>query len=90
MARESIRLASRVGHGSFDAKVRETFAHDEMLSCALTPLLDARTMLYKTCLQLDNAIKALVKADPRRIRLMMMPGVAAVTALRARAAGTGN
>ncbi|RZL94786.1 MAG: transposase [Variovorax sp.] len=34
------RLASRVGHGSFDAEVRDTFAHDEMLSSALTPLLE--------------------------------------------------
>lgn len=75
------RLASRVGHGSFDAEVRETFAHDEMLSCALTPLLDARTMLYKTYLKLDNAVKALVKADPLCTRLMTIPGVGPVTAL---------
>lgn len=75
------RLASRFGHGSFDAEVRETFAHDEMLSCALTPLLDARTMLYKTYLKLDNAVKALVKTDPLCTRLMTIPGVGPVTAL---------
>ena len=76
-----IRLASRVGHGHFDAEVRETFAHDEMLSCALTPLLDARTMLYKTYLKLDNAIHALVKVDPLCTRLMSIPGVGPITAL---------
>ncbi len=52
-----ICLPPRVGHGSFDAQVRQTFAADEMLACALNPLLDARTVLYKTCLKLDNAIK---------------------------------
>jgi len=81
-----IRLASRVGHGAFDVQVRETFAHDEMLSCALTPLLDARTVLYKTYLKLDNAIKALVKADPLCTRLMSIPGVGPVTALTFKAA----
>lgn len=70
-----IRLAPRVGHGSFDAQVRQTFADDEMLSCALVPLLDARTVLYKTYLKLDNAVKALTKADPLCVRLMSIPGV---------------
>ncbi|SFN01278.1 IS110 family transposase [Variovorax sp. OV329] len=74
-------LASRVGHGSFDGEVRQTFAGDEMLACALNPLLDARTMLYKTYLKLDNAIKALVKADPVCKLLMSVPGVGPVTAL---------
>ena len=76
-----IRLAPRVGHGSFDAQVRQTFADDEMLSCALVPLLDARTVLYKTYLKLDNAVKALTKADPLCVRLMSIPGVGPVTAL---------
>ena len=74
-------LAPRVGHGSFDSEVRQTFAGDEMLACALNPLLDARTMLYKTYLKLDNAIKALVKADPVCKLLMSVPGVGPVTAL---------
>ncbi len=33
-----IRLPSRVGHGSFDAELRETVSTDEMLACALVPL----------------------------------------------------
>ena len=74
-------LPPRVAHGSFDAEVRQTFAEDEMLACALNPLLDARTMLYKTYLKLDNTIKALVKADPVCKLLMSVPGVGPVTAL---------
>ena len=76
-----IRLPSRVGHGSFDAELRETVSTDEMLACALVPLLDARTVLYKTYLKLDNAIKRLVKADPVCKLLMSVPGVGPVTAL---------
>ena len=74
-------LPPRVGHGGFDTEVRQTFASDEMLACALNPLLDARTVLYKTYLKLDNAIKRLVKADPVCKLLMSVPGVGPVTAL---------
>ena len=74
-------LPPRVGHGGFDTEVRQTFASDEMLACALNPLLDARTVLYKTYLKLDNAIKALVKVDPVCKLLMSVPGVGPVTAL---------
>src|SRR5688500_3470630 len=70
-----ICLPARVGHGGFDQKVRQTFADDEMLACALNTLLDARTMLYKTYLKLDNAVKTLVKADPVCKLLMSVPGV---------------
>jgi transposase len=76
-----ICLAPRVGHGSFDADVRQTFAGDEMLSCALAPLLDARTVLYKAYLKLDGAVRALVKLDPVCKLLMSVPGVGPVTAL---------
>ena len=81
-----IRLPSRVGHGSFDAELRETVSSDEMLACALVPLLDARTVLYKTYLKLDNAVKALVRVDPICRRLMSIPGVGPVTALTFKAA----
>jgi transposase len=76
-----ICLPARVAHGGFDQKVRQSFADDEMLACALNPLLDARTMLYKTYLKLDNAVKTLVKADPVCKLLMSVPGVGPVTAL---------
>jgi transposase len=81
-----IRLPSRVGHGAFDAQLRQTVSGDEMLACALVPLLDARTVLYKTYLKLDNAVKALVRVDPICRRLMSIPGVGPVTALTFKAA----
>jgi len=81
-----IRLPSRVGHGTFDAELRETVSSDEMLACALVPLLDARTVLYKTYLKLDNAVKALVRVDPVCHRLMSIPGIGLVTALTFKAA----
>src|SRR5262245_19389783 len=83
-----ICLPPRVGHGSFDAQVRQTFAADEMLACALNPLLDARTVLYKTYLKLDNAIKGLVKADPVCKLLMSVPGVDPSLRCRSRRAWT--
>lgn len=76
-----IRLPPRVGHGSFDDQIRPTFADDEMLCCALVPLLDARTVLYKIYLKLDNVVKALTKSDPLCVRLMSIPGVGPITAL---------
>ncbi len=59
-----VRLASRVGHGSFDATARSAIAAHPLLARALVPLLDARTVLYKTYLKLDNAVKAVVRSDP--------------------------
>ena len=55
-----VRLASRVGHGSFDATARSAITADPLLARALVPLLDARTVLYETYLKLDNAVKAVV------------------------------
>jgi transposase len=52
-----------------------------MLSCALAPLLDARTVLYKAYLKLDSAVRTLVKLDPVCKLLMSVPGVGPVTAL---------
>ncbi len=76
-----VRLAPRVGHGSFDQAVRTTITADPLLARALVPLLDARTVLYKTYLKLDNAVKAIVRNDPICQRLMSVPGVGPVTSL---------
>jgi transposase len=76
-----VRLAPRVGHGRFDAAVRGAAESDRLLARALVPLLDARTVLYKTYLKLDNAVKAVVKNDPICQRLMTVPGVGPVTSL---------
>lgn len=76
-----VRLASRVGHGSFDEAVRGVIASEPLLARALVPLLDARTVLYQTYLKLDNAVKAVVRTDPVCQRLMTVPGVGPVTSL---------
>ena len=76
-----VRLAPRVAHGSFDQAVRTTVTADPLLARALVPLLDARTVLYKTFLKLDNAVKAIVRGDPICQRLMSVPGVGPVTSL---------
>ena len=76
-----VRLAGRVGHGSFDATARSVITADPLLARALVPLLDARTALYKTYLKLDNAVKAVVRSDPICQRLMTVPGVGPVTSL---------
>ena len=68
-----VRLAPRVGHGSFDATARSAIAADPLLARALVPLLDARTVLDQTYLKLDNAVKAVVRTDPICQRLMTVP-----------------
>jgi transposase len=81
-----IRLASKVPHGAFDATVQPLIKSDPMLARALLPMLEARLVLYRTYLKLDNEVKAVVRTDPVCQRLMTMPGVGAVTALIFRAA----
>lgn len=81
-----IRLASKVPHGAFDATVHPLIKSDPMLARALLPMLEARLVLYRTYLKLDNEVKALVRTDPVCQRLMTVPGVGAVTALIFRAA----
>ncbi|MBS1135980.1 MAG: Transposase [Burkholderiaceae bacterium] len=76
-----VRLASQVAHGSFDQTVRAAVSATPELSMSLLPLLDARTVLYKTYLKLDNAVKAVVRHDPVCKRLMTVPGVGPVTSL---------
>lgn len=60
--------------------------HRPATSAALLPVLDARLVLYKTYLKLDNEVKAAVRVDAVCQRLMTVPGVGAVTALTFRAA----
>lgn len=81
-----IRLASKVAHGAYDTTLRPLVGADPVLARALAPLLDARLVLYKTYLKLDNEVKAIVRADPICRRLMTVPGVGAITALTFKAA----
>jgi transposase len=76
-----VRLPMRVGHGGFDALVREQLQSHPALAKTLLPLLDARTMLYETFLKLDYAVKAQVRHDPVCQRLMTVPGIGPVTSL---------
>src|SRR4029453_11605734 len=80
-----VRLASKVPHGAFDATVHPLIKNDPMLARALLPMLEARLVLYRTYLKLDNEVKAVVRSDPVCQRLMTVPGVGAVTALIFRA-----
>lgn len=81
-----VRLASKVPHGAYDDTLRPLVSTDPLRARALLPVLDARLVLYKTYLKLDNEVKAAVRVDPVCQRLMTVPGVGAVTALTFRAA----
>jgi transposase len=76
-----IKLPARLGHGSFDPKVRPLIEADQALSQSLLPMLDARLVLYRTFLQLEYRVRNLAKQDPICQRLMTAPGVGPITAL---------
>jgi transposase len=76
-----IKLPPKLGHGSFDAKVRTTIETDVALTRALLPLLDARLVLYRTFRELDNRTRKLAHQDPVCQKLMSAPGVGFITAL---------
>ena len=76
-----IKLPPKLGHGAFDAAVRDIIETDATLSHALLPLLDARLVLYHCFRELDNRTRKLAHNDPVCQRLMSAPGVGYVTAL---------
>jgi len=76
-----IKLPPKLGHGSFDPKVRPLIDADEALSQSLLPMLDARLVLYRTFLTLENRVRNLAKQDAICQRLMTAPGVGPITAL---------
>jgi transposase len=76
-----IKLPARLGHGSFDPKVRPLIEADEALSHALLPMLDARLVLYHTFRELDNRTRHLARDDRICQQLMTAPGVGYITAL---------
>jgi transposase len=81
-----IRLASKVAHGAYDAVVQQQVETEPLLAGALLPLLEARQVLYRTYLKLDNEVKAIVRHDRICQLLMSVPGVGAITALTFKAA----
>ncbi len=76
-----IKLPPKLGHGSFDAKVRAVIEADEKLSHALLPMLDARLVLYETFRVLENRTRHLARGDSICEFLMTAPGVGPITAL---------
>jgi transposase len=76
-----IKLPPKLGHGSFDPKVRPLIEADQALSQSLLPMLDARLVLYRTFLTLENRVRNLAKQDRICQRLMTAPGVVPITAL---------
>lgn len=81
-----VKLPAKLGHGAYDAAVREVIEADVALSYALAPLLDARMVLYRTYLELDRRAKAVAKSDAVCRLLMSAPGVGPITALTFKAA----
>jgi len=81
-----IRLAPKVPHGAYDAVVRKQVEPEPLLARALLPLLEARQVLYRTYLKLDNEVKAMVRHDRICQQFMSVPGVGAITALTFKAA----
>jgi transposase len=76
-----IKLPARLGHGSFDPKVRPLIEADEALSQSLLPVLDARLVLYHTFRELENRVRNLAKDDPVCQLFMTAPGIGPITAL---------
>ena len=76
-----IKLPPKLGHGSFDPKIRPLIEADEALSQSLLPMLDARLVLYRTFLTLENRVRNLAKQDPVCQLFMTAPGVGPITAL---------
>jgi transposase len=81
-----LKLPPRLGHGSFDATVRETIENDDALSHALLPLLDVRLEIYRAFRELDNRTRRMARQDSICQRLMTAPGVGYITALTFKAA----
>ena len=79
-----MRLASKVGHGAYDSTVRPLVEADPLLARGLLPLLEARLVLYKTYLKLDNEVQAVTRTDPICKRLMTVRGVGCYRRSRSR------
>ena len=76
-----IKLPPKLGHGSFDPKVRPLIEADQALSQSLLPMLDARLVLYRTFLTLENRVRNLAKNDAVCQLFTTAPGVGPITAL---------
>lgn len=66
---------------SFEERVRELIADDEMLQAGILPLLAVRGPLIKACKDIEKRILDHVRDDADCRRFMSVPGVGALTAL---------
>ncbi len=82
-----IKLPPKLGHGAFDAQVRDIIEVDATLAHALLPMLEARWVLYQTFRVLDHRTRKLAHDDPVCQRRMSAPGVGFITALTFKAGG---
>ena len=81
-----VKLPLRLSRGAFDAAVRDTIESDPDLSHALLPMLEARSVLFDTFLELDRRVKRKAREDELCHRFMGIPGVGEITALSFKAA----
>ena len=81
-----VKLPLRLSRGAFDAAVRDTIESDPNLSHALLPMLEARSVLFDTFLELDRRVKRKAREDALCRRFMGIPGVGEITALSFKAA----
>ncbi len=81
-----VKLPLRLSRGAFDAAVRDTIESDPNLSHALLPMLEARSVLFDTFLELDRRVKRKAREDALCRRFMSIPGVGEITALSFKAA----
>ena len=76
-----IKLPPKLGHGCFDAAVRDIIETDATLSESLLPLLDARLVLYQCFRELDSRTRRQAHNDHVCQIFMSAPGIGFVTAL---------
>lgn len=81
-----VKLPLRLSRDAFDEAVRDTIQSDPALSYALLPMLEARGVLMRTCLELDRRVKKVAREDALCRRFMGIPGVGEITALSFKAA----
>lgn len=81
-----IRLPAPLKRRHFDEAVRETIEGDDALSYALLPMLEARSVLYRTFTEMERRVAAAARNDETCLLLMTAPGVGPVTALSYKAA----
>ena len=77
-----VRLPRTVKHGAFDGLVRPMVEMDDILAHAIISLLDSRVVLFQHYLELDRRVKRASSQDKVCMRMMTVPGVGPIAALK--------